>query len=235
MKKILVLILVLCLTGCYMSYEKKSDGNLEYYTEWLADNGIVNIDTIAEPVGTNLVSDIYKMLNIEVDCVSKNISQYTGTLESTGEAVHVFMPDKVGEPNILLLDLVFDIDLLKSEIDLYNASTESSPFTVDGIEKQTNDVLLDEENIEMQWINYLWRGLTINGVEIDIDEEVIQDFVFTELSSPMIFQIGTYRVTPSIRSYVFLGQGINNNYVFIREDLEHSEIEIIYSYPMSTE
>ena len=116
MKKILIIFLAFLIIGCYPSYEKKIDSNPDYYTEWLEDNGVINVEGIAEPLGTNVMEAIYKMQGIDADCKSRNILQYTGELESTGEMVHVFIPDKVGEPDLLLLDLTYDIDLLINEL-----------------------------------------------------------------------------------------------------------------------
>jgi hypothetical protein len=232
MKKILIIFIVFLIIGCYPSYEKKIDSNPDYYTEWLEDNGVINVEGIAEPLGTNVMEAIYQMQGIDADCKSRNIRQYTGELESTGELVHVFIPDKVGEPDLLLLDLTYDIDLLINEINSYNLTTDSNTFSIDGEQFLTNDILLEVDNIRMYWITYLWRGLTINDVKIEIDEESIQDFVYTELSSPMIYKIGTYRATQSQVYYIYLGQGSNNEYVIIKENHEHSELDIIHRFPI---
>ncbi|MBI9010460.1 MAG: hypothetical protein JEZ05_10590 [Tenericutes bacterium] len=217
-KIIMLLLVVFLLTACYPAYDKKHDDNPSYYTDWLEENGIVDYEEEAEPTGTNEVETVYKMYAIDKECDSRNIRLYYGIEEATNKSVTVYMPDKIGEPNIIVYNLVYDLDILKQEILTYNQNTELL------------EISLDENQIRMKTIDYLWGGLIIDGVEQEIDEEEIKDFVFTNLSNPMIFQIGTIREESANTKYIYLGLNIDNEYVLFSQSMDHNTLEIVYTY-----
>ena len=62
------------------------------------------------------------------------------------------MPDKVGEPNIIMYNLIYDLEELKQAIQTYNQTTESETFTAQGVTYTTNDVILDEAQIREGYI-----------------------------------------------------------------------------------
>ncbi len=232
MKKILTIIMVLLLTSCFPVYDQKDDDNPHYYTDWLDDNGIVDYEKEAVPTSYNLVNAIYKMQGIDYESTSRNIRQYLGTYDATQQPVHVFIPDRVGEPNVIITDLTYDIDTIKSEIETYNSTSPTSTYTAGGTVYFTNDIILNESHIRMYWINYLWGGLVVNEKRIEIDEESLQDFIYTNLSSPMIYKLGTMRTNQVSQYQIYLGQGINDDYVFILHDRENSRLEILHSFPL---
>jgi hypothetical protein len=214
-KKILAIFMLLLLTACYPSYEKKNDNDVNYYTDWLKENDIVDYEKEPAPTGSNLVEAIYQLNGIDDECHSRNIRMYYGLEESTNKPVTVYMPDKAGKPNIIIYDLVYDLEILRQEIQSYNRNTELT------------EILLDEEQIRLRSIIHLWGGLIINDIEQEIDEEAIKYFVFSNLSNPMIFRIGS---TGIMGNSVYLGLNKDNDYVIFSQSTDHNKLEVIHTY-----
>lgn len=218
-KKILVIFMLLLLTACYPSYEKKNDNDVNYYTDWLKENDIIDYKKEPAPIGSNLVEAIYQLNGIDDECHSRNIRVYYGTEESTNKPVTVYMPDKVGEPNIITYDLVYDLEILRQEIQSYNQNTELT------------EIVLDEEQIRLRNIIHLWGGLIINDIEQEIDEETIKDFVFLNLSNPMIFKIGR---TGVMGNSVYLGLNKDEDYVIFSQSTDHNKLKVLFTYSDKT-
>ena len=227
---LLALILVFSLTSCYPTYDRKTDGNPSYYIDWLEENGIVDYDKEAAPTGSNIVESAYRLNGIDGECNSRNIRVYYGTKEETNQLVTVFMPDKVGEPNVIVANVVYDVEELKQAIENYNKTTESEVFTVQGVTFITNDIILDEEQLRERYINTLWGGLIINGVTQEINEEDIQDFLFTNLSNPIVYRIGDVRVNRATNLKIYLGLNKNDEYILFSQSEDHNTLKLLYTY-----
>ena len=222
LKKLIFMIFIMSLTGCYISYDQKHDDNVNYYTDYLDDNGIVDYEQEAVPTSANQVETVYKMHGIDDQCNSRNIRVYYGTEEATGKAVTVYMPDRVGEPNVITYDIRYDLDYLKEMVEFYNNSDS------------TEDISLDEEQIRQRFVSILWGGLIINDVRQEIDEETIQEFVFDNLSNPIIFRIGIIREAINSKQ-VYFGLNQDNEYVFFSQSHDHNTLEILFTYEQQPE
>lgn len=221
-KALLILFVAFSLMACDSNYDKKHDANPSYYTDWLQENDIIDYVEEPEPIGTNAVEAVYQLYDIDHDCNSRNIWVYYGIEETTSKPVTVYMPDRIGEPNIIIYDLVYDLDILKQEIQYYNQTEELKEITY------------DESQIRLKRIDYLWGGLIIDGVEQDIDEEEIKDFVYTTVSNPMIFRIGYISETNKGIKSIYLGLNKDNEYIVFSQSSDHNTLEIIITYSVTT-
>ena len=214
LKKLLIVVVLLTLVGCYPTYDKKNDENINYYTDFLDENDIIDYEEEPVPFGCNTLETVYRMNQINYECESRNIRVYYGTEEDTNESVTVYMPDKVDEPNLILVDFTFNLEQVVEIIDEYNSSS-------------SNHIELDEENIRQQYVNELWGGLIINDVEMEIDEEGIQSFVFDNFTHPIIYRVGKYDFGGNSKIEVYVGKN-NDDYVFFTQSRDHNTLEVIH-------
>ncbi len=221
-KRLLMGLIILSLTGCIPNYDRKHDEYNDYYTDFLDENGIV--EYIKEPASTSdyTMNAIYRIYEIDANCESNSIMLYYGIEESTGKSVTVYMPDKVGEPNIIVYDLIYDLDELRSVVQEYNQNESNL------------EIRLDESHIRLRTVNFLWRDLVINEVKQEVDEESIQAFAYSTLSHPMIYQVGNIYGNDIEDKYIFLGLNKDNEYVLFSQTNDHNTLEVVYTFPSST-
>lgn len=233
-KTLLILLMVFSLTACYPRYARKSDGNVNYYTDWLNENGIVDYEREPAPTGSNIVESVYQMYDIDSECNSRNIRVYYGTIEENNQEVIVFMPDKFDEPNVIIDKWIVDLEQLQKEVDLYNETTTSTTITAQDTTYITNDIIIDDTQIRERYVNVLWGGLIINDVRQEIDEEGIQNFVFTNLSHPVVYMIGGMLYTNGESINVYMGIDKYNNYILFSQSRDHNTLTEIYTFSSST-
>ncbi|QWB99762.1 hypothetical protein KHQ88_06290 [Mycoplasmatota bacterium] len=66
---------------------------------------------------------------------------------------------------------------------------------------------------------------------VEIDVEAIKDLIDKSLSLPIVYNVGRYYVygSSSVKK-IYLGQGFDDELVFIVEDFQKGTVEILYSY-----
>lgn len=71
----------------------------------------------------------------------------------------------------------------------------------------------------------------MNGRIVDMDVEAIKDLLTESLSLPIVYNIGRYYIygSSSVKT-IYLGQGFDDELVFIIEDTHEGSVELLYTY-----
>jgi hypothetical protein len=230
MKKVLVVLMLVLLTACTPpKYDRKSDENENYYDDYLVSIGLVDYEEVDNMVSVHYMNDAYLIAGVNQTSSSFFIYHYIGENQQ-GERFHVLMPDRVGEENLVFNDHLPSFIELELYITDYNDSSESRVIDWAGNNVNTNDIILDEESLRLDFVWQLYTDRTINDVKVEADTETIKDMIFNNLSSPFIYKIGKYFDEGNHAKHVYLGKGINHDLVFILFDSYEIEVEIIYTY-----
>jgi hypothetical protein len=230
MKKIIILTMLLLLTACTPpNYARKSDDNENYYEEYLNSIGMVEYEEMENMFSANDMNDAYQFARINQKSSSFFIYRFFGEDEN-GISYHILMPDKVGEENVVFEDHLPSFDDLETYIIDYNNSTESVEIDWAGNTVNTNDIILDEASLRLEVIWYFYTDRTINDKKVEANTDLIRDLLFSNLSSPFVYQIGKYYDGGNKQKQVYLAKGLNHDLVFILFDSYEIEIDVIYTY-----
>jgi len=232
MKKLL-LILMICLlmTGCTLiSYKTKGNINPDYYEDYLEELGYVDVVLVQDLISKDMLNMTYELFDIDTNTKSEFIYYYN-CFDEFGSKYHAFMPDKVGEEDIVFKDFLLSNDELVEITNTYNEDTNGVIFELEGSEINTLDIIIKEDELAYKFVEDLYTPRKINGVSIDVDTESIKSLISENLSLPIIYNIGRYYIygySPALR--VYLGKGFEGEYVFLLEDYVKGTVEIIYNY-----
>jgi hypothetical protein len=230
MKKILIVFLILLLSACTPpSYARKSDDNENYYDAYLDSIGMVEYEEMESMFSVNDMNDAYQFVGINQTSSSFFIYRYLGEDEN-GTVYHILIPDKIGEENVVFEDHLPTFEDLEKYITDYNNSTESVEIDWAGNIVNTNDIILDESSLRLEVIWHFYTDRKINDKEVEADTDTIRDLLFSNLTSPFVYQIGKYYDGGDTQKQVFLGKGLDHDLVFIVFDMYSIEVDIVYIY-----
>jgi len=232
MKKILIFILFLLLTGCHQfTYQLKSEINPDYYFDYLETLGYNNIELMEGNINAYDLDMLYQSLGISVNTKSDFIYYYI-CYDSFGTKYNALMPDRVGEQDIVFQDLISYLGVVVSQADYYNHTTAGVPFQTPDGSVETMDIIIRMDEIEFSFVSELFTSRKVNGVKIEVDEDNIKTLIEENLSLPLIYHIGRYYDGGNTVKQVYLGKGPDNQYVFILEDYQTATVQILYQFSM---
>jgi len=225
--------MILFLTACTPpKYPRKSDDNANYYMDYLTEIEVSDYEEIDNMFATEDMNDAYKIAGINQTSKSFFIYHYIGT-NNNNEKVHILIPDRVGEENLVFVDHLPSFTDLETYVETYNNSTESTEIDWAGKTVNTNDIVIDEAELRMEVIWHFYTDRTINDVKVEANDEEIRDLLFSNLSSPFVYRVARYYDGGNTVKFIYVGKGIEHDLVFIKFDSSTIEVEIIYNYDFS--
>ncbi|QWB99763.1 hypothetical protein KHQ88_06295 [Mycoplasmatota bacterium] len=119
-KKIVLLTLfTLLLSGCSLfTYKTKGSINPDYYENYLEDLGYGNITFVEELVSQDMMDMTYDTFKIDTKTKSDFIYYYY-CFDDSGQKFHAFMPEKVGEENVVFQVFLIDRTRLEDIVSIY--------------------------------------------------------------------------------------------------------------------
>lgn len=229
----MIVLFTFLLVGCTPpSYDRKTDSNPNYYTDYLEDYGLVDIELVSGNITDETLDLAYKIFGVDETTDSFFIYHYIGK-NSEGNIIHALMPDRLGETNLLFEDYLPSFHTLNTIVTPFNDSTISFPINIGDSSASTFDIVLFEEYLSNQFADQFYTARSINGTHLNIDQQSIESFILDNLSSPIVYKVGRYYDYSSYVKSVYLGINIDGDFVFILEDHSTARVEIIYTYNTS--
>jgi len=219
------------MTGCTLiGYKTKGNINPDYYEEYLEELGYIDAILVQELISKDMLNMTYELFDINTNTKSEFIYYYY-CYDDSGSRYLAFMPDKVGEEDIVFKDFLLSNEELFEIANTYNEDTNGVIFELEGSEINTLDIIIREDELAYKFVEDLYTPRKINGVSIDVDTESIKSLISENLSLPIIYNIGRYYIygySPVLD--VYLGKGFEGEYIFLLEDYFNGTVEIIYNY-----
>lgn len=244
-KSILIVVSILIgftFAGCTNTppnYERKDDGNPEYYNEYVIENNIESISLDGSLYGSydfsydnDDMNDLYEMYDMDEESSSFFVYHTIGINEE-GKRVHVFMPDKLGESNMIVLDHLPLYEQLETHM---NVDEEVMLETSNEEESNINlmDVTINEtSDIAATSIARFYTNQTVNGVELDVDKEGIRSLLFEYLSSIVVYRIGSVTDDTGNGWIIYLGKGIETDLVYLAFDSDSASLQVIGEFDIT--
>ena len=231
-KKVIVLVvIVMLLSSCSsFGYKTKSEDNPDYYIDYLTELGYSNIELEYGSISKEVMNLTYEFNGYDIETKSDFIYFYT-CYDNEGNKYNAFMPDRVGEDNIVFKDFLLTDSELIDIVDNYNNTTEGVIISIEGNDINTLDIILNLDQIGTEFVEDWYIERTINGVQLDFDSDLIKDIIRNNLSSALVYNIGRYYIygSSSVMT-VFLGYGPNDTYVLLAEDMQNGTVEILHTF-----
>lgn len=145
----LIILTFILLIGC--SYKTKGSISLDYYENYLKSLGYENITFVEDLVSQDMMNMTYDLFEIDTSTKSDFIYYYI-CFDESEQKFHAFMPDRVGEENVVFKDFLLDRTTLQDIVSSYNATTEGVVFTLEEDTIHTLDIILSENQPTYKFI-----------------------------------------------------------------------------------
>ena len=230
MKKLLIIIVLIniLLLGCSSTYYKnKCDDNPNYYIDYLSDLGYSNIELITDLVSEDMMNMTYELNGYDIETSSDFIYYYV-CYDDSGKKFNAFMPDRVGEENIIFEDFMPDDATLDSLVNTYNQTTDGTIISIEDDDINTLDIILNDEEPSYVFVEDLYVARSVNGNEVNIDIEEIKTLIEDNINSPIIYEIGRYYIYGSSTvKTIYIAMNFNDSYIFLLEDFQTGTLEVL--------